>query len=296
MATSFEARVRLTGLAFGEAPRWHDGRLWFSDFYRRGIYSLGEEGERLEHATAFQPSGLGWTADGTLLVTSMTECAVLAIAPGGEVRRHADISPWCAFWANDLVVADDGTAYVGNFGFDFDAWVEGLADLPQGASVPPPPTTSLVAVAQDGSARAVAEDLTFPNGMVLTEDGSTLIVAETLAQRLTAFDVAPDGSLSNRRCFAETPTAYPDGICLDAEGQVWLAAASSPRCLRVREGGEVTATVTTARTSYACMLGGDDRRELFCCTAPISTAKVVSAARDGAIESARVEVPGAGRP
>lgn len=292
MATTYTAEVRHTGLAFGEAPRWHGSRLWFSDFYRHGIFSLGDDGERLEHAVDGQPSGLGWRADGTLLAVSMTDHAILAFE-GGEARRHAELGAYCGYWANDMVVAPDGTAYVGNFGFDLDAWLEerGAAARPEDA-----PTANLVVVAPDGAVAQVVPDLAFPNGAVLTPDGATLIVAETMGQRLTAFDVGSDATLSNRRVFAQLSLVFPDGICLDAEGQVWLANAIGTQCLRVAEGGEVTATLETTRTSFACMLGGEDRRTLFAVTAPSSTASVASEARDGQIEAAVVDVPGAGLP
>ena len=295
MVTTYDATVAHTGLSFGEAPRWHDGRLWFSDFYRHGIFSLGDDGERLEHAVPTQPSGLGWRQDGTLLAVSMTDCAVLAISPDGESRRHADLAAHCGYWANDMVVARDGTAYTGNFGFALDDWI---AEHGVGALLeePGPPTTNLIVVAADGSIRQVVPDMAFPNGMVLTEDGRTLIVAETFRRRLSAFDVADDGSVSGRRVFAQLELVFPDGICLDADGQVWVANAAARECLRVREGGEVTARLATNLTSFACMLGGEDRRTLFAITAPRSTASVVALVREGQIESCVVDVPGAGLP
>jgi sugar lactone lactonase YvrE len=292
---TYTAAVRHEGLSFGEAPRWHEGRLWYSDFYRHGVFSLGSDGERLELEVPTQPSGLGWRDGGTLLVVSMTDQRVLAVAPDGTTSLLADVAEHCGYWANDMVVAADGTAYVGNFGFDFDAWVEGLASRPQGAEIPAPPTAALVVLAPDGAVRQVVEGLSFPNGAVLSDDGRTLVVAETLGRRLTAFDVATDGTLSARRTFAEVD-GFPDGICLDAEGQVWFANAIAPECLRVAEGGELTARVTTTQVSFACMLGGEDRRTLFAMTAPVSTATKVSVARDGKVEAALVDVPGAGRP
>jgi sugar lactone lactonase YvrE len=295
MTTTYEATDRHEGLVFGEAPRWHDGRLWFSDFYRHGVFSLGDDGERREHTVATQPSGLGWTPDGTLLVVSMTDHTVLAIGRDGATTVHADLAGHCGHWANDMVVGDDGTAYVGNFGFDFDAWFEehGLERLlTPGAA----PTTNLVVVAPDGAIAQVISDMAFPNGMVLFEDGRTLVVAETFGQRLTAFDRAPDGTLSNRRIFAQLQFVFPDGICLDAEGEVWVANAASPECLRVAEGGEVTARVVTSQASYACMLGGDDRSTLFVMTAPTSTTSALLGTTNGKIEAAHVDVPGAGRP
>jgi sugar lactone lactonase YvrE len=295
MPTTYTAKSRHTGLSFGEGPRWHGGRLWYSDFYRHGVFSLGDDGERLELTVATQPSGLGWQPDGTLLVVSMTDHVVLAVGADGVARPHADISEYCGYWANDMVVAADGTAYVGNFGFDLDAWVEELSSLAEGAPIPPTATTSVVVIAPDGNVVQAVDELHFPNGMVLADDGSTLIVGESLARRLTAYDVAVDGTLSNRRVFAELEFP-PDGSCLDGAGQVWVANPLAPQCVRVAEGGEVTATVTTERNCYACMLGGEDRRTLYLMTALASESKVASAKRDGQVESVVVDVPGAGLP
>ncbi len=295
MPTTYTSTVRHTGLSFGEAPRWHDGRLWYSDFYRHGVFSLGDDGERLELTVEHQPSGLGWQPDGTLLVVSMTDHLILAVGADGAVREHADISAYCGYWANDMTVASDGTAYVGNFGFDLDSWVEGLASRAEGDPIPPTATTSVVVLAPDGSFLQAVDEHHFPNGMVLSDDGATFVVGETLAQRLTAFDVAGDGTLSNRRLFAELPCP-PDGICLDQEGQVWVANPVAAQCLRVAEGGEVTATVTTQRNCFACMLGGEDRRTLHLMTATASDAKTAAAVRDAQVEIVVVDVPGAGLP
>jgi sugar lactone lactonase YvrE len=290
MTTTYDATVRHTGLAFGESPRWHAGRLWFSDFYRHGVFSLGDDGERAELTVEGQPSGFGWQPDGTMLVVSMIDRRVLAVTPDGETRVHADIAGYCGYWANDMAVGPDGTAYVGNFGFDLDTWMDD-------GTPTPPSATNLVVLAPDGAVRQVVDDVLFPNGTVLTEDGRTLILAETLARRLTAFDVAADGTLHDRRVFAELKgPVFPDGICLDAEGQVWVATAHSPECLRIAEGGEVTAKVVTQKTTYACMLGGDNRTTLFVITAPTSHRGIARTTLDGQIESVEVEVRGAGYP
>ncbi|GAB3200180.1 SMP-30/gluconolactonase/LRE family protein [Geodermatophilus arenarius] len=270
------------GLGFPEGPRWHDGRLWFSDFHDRRVRTLAPDGVLttvldLDDA----PSGLGWTPEGTLLVVAMTRRALLEVAGGRPVVR-ADLTGLTRSRANDLVVDAAGRAYVSSFGFD----------LVGGAPVEP---TGLVRVDPDGAASVVAEDLRFPNGMALTGDGRTLVVAETYGARLTAFDVADDGSLSGRRVFAETPGLAPDGICLDAEGHVWFATARTAEVLRVREGGEVTGRVPvgSGSPSYACTLGGDDGRTLFVCTAPTWAE---GGPRAGRVEAARVDVPRAGRP
>jgi sugar lactone lactonase YvrE len=295
MTTTYATAVLHRGLMFGEAPRWHEGRLWFSDFHRHGVFSLGDDGERLEHALDAQPSGLGWQPDGTLLVVSMTDHRVLAVAPDGTVTTHADLSAHARFLSNDMVVASDGSAYVGNFGYDIDAFLDehGVRGV---LASPGPPTTTVVSIAPDGSVRQVVDDLSFPNGMVLADDGATLIVAETTRFRLTAFAVARDGALTDRRVFAQLDRVFADGICLDAEGQVWVANASGHECLRVKDGGEVTARVETQANSYACMLGGDDRRTLYVMTAPSSVADVVTVTHDAQVEVALVDVPGAGLP
>jgi sugar lactone lactonase YvrE len=186
-----------------------------------------------------------------------------------------------------------GRAYVGNFWFALDEALEArgvesvLADHP---------TASLARVEPDGGVHLAAADLHFPNGMVITPDGRTLIVAETLAMRLTAFDIASDGTLSNRRVWAKLEGRAPDGICLDAGGCVWIANAIAPECVLVAPGGAIVATVATSQPCFACMLGGDQRRTLFALTAPSSVAAVVSVSRRGRIECAAVEVPGTGRP
>ena len=287
------AQTVAEGLYFGEGPRWHAGRLWFSDFHAHAVKSMDAAGHvRTELEIDDQPSGLGWLPDGRLLVVSMRHRRVLRVDPDG-VKVHADLATVASFLANDMVVDAQGRAYVGNFGFDLDAelrarGVEGV--LAQH------PTATLARVDTDGSVHAAAPDMHFPNGSVLTPDGRTLIVAETLALRLTAFDVGPDGSLSNRRVWAPVGMRAPDGICLDADGHVWIANAIAPECVLVAQGGEVLARVETEQNCFACMLGGEDRRTLYAMTAPTSVAEIVSAAPQGRIVSARVATPGAGRP
>ncbi len=292
---SYSAQVIREGLSFGEGPRWHEGRLWYADFYRLGVFSIAPDGsdERLEHRVANQPSGLGWLANGDLLCVSATDHQVLRFGADGATT-FADLSPYCGFWANDMVVATSGVSYVGNFGFDIDSL---LAEVGvEGLLSSPPPTTNLVVLDARGDVLQVVPDMAFPNGTVITPDGATLIVAETTAARLSAFDVAPDGTLANRRVWAPLEFVAPDGICLDADGQVWVANALAGQCLRVAEGGEVTAVVTTSKTSFACMLGGDDRRTLYVMTAPTSDRFKIADVTLGAIEMARVATPGAGRP
>ncbi|MGY1987925.1 SMP-30/gluconolactonase/LRE family protein [Blastococcus sp. SYSU DS0669] len=262
-------------LGFPEGPRWHDGRLWFSDFHDRVVRRMpADGGPAVVLELDDSPSGLGWLPGGDLLVVSMVRRALLRVADGGT-GVHADLAGATRFRANDLVVDAAGRAYVSSFGFDLEAGAE-------------PEPADLVRVDPDGTVSVAAAGLVFPNGMVLSPDGRTLVVAETYGARLTAFDVAADGSLSGRRVFAELPGIAPDGICLDAEGQVWVATARTPEVLRVRDGGEVTARVAvgSGSLSYACALGGDDGRTLFVCTAPSWR----PGPRVGRIEAVRVDV------
>jgi sugar lactone lactonase YvrE len=291
---NYRARIVREGLSFGEAPRWHDGRLWYSDFYRHAIFSIDEEGndERLELMVPHQPSGLGWLPDGDLLYVSMTD--QLVMRRHDETSSHfADISAYCGFWANDMVVSDSGFAYVGNFGFDLDVITR---DLGPAGMMAARTTTNLVVLDPSGAVIQVIPDMDFPNGSVITPDGATLIVGETLASRLSAFDIAPDGTLNRRRVWAQLDFVATDGMCLDAEGQVWVANAITAQCLRIKEGGEITGVVETSVRAYACMLGGADRTRLFVMTAPTSDRFKIADATEAKIEVAEVDAPGAGWP
>ena len=289
-------RVVREGLAFGEGPRWHEQRLWFSDFYRHAIFSVLADGsdERREHDVPEQPSGLGWLPNGDLLYVSMTDHRVMRVSEG-VTSLFCDLRAYCGFWANDLTVSSSGVSYVGNFGFDLD---ELLREATRTGVIPLPlPTTNLVVLGPEGDVRQVVEDMSFPNGAVLSPDGATLIVAETVAYRLSAFDVARDGTLARRRVWAQfEPTVAPDGICLDAEGQVWVANPLADECLRVREGGEVTTRAITTQRSFACMLGGEDRSTLYVCCAPTSDRFEIADQLVGTLEVVEVDVPGAGLP
>ncbi len=293
---STEARPLVDGLHFGECPRWHAGRLWYVDFYAGSVRSVGEGGDdRVELEVPGEPAGLGWMPDGNLLVVSRKQRVVFRLEVDGKLVEHGDLKPIATFYGNDMVVDRDGRAYVGNFGFDLDRFIEERG--PVALVTPPgPPTASLVRIEPDGSAHVAAEDLHFPNGMVITPEGRTLIVAETLASRLTAFDVGDDGELSGRREWATLSRCSPDGICLDAAGRVWVANARYPECILVAEGGDVVDRVSTSQPSFACMLGGADRSTLYVMTAPTGTESVVSMERSGRIEQAPVEVGGAGLP
>jgi sugar lactone lactonase YvrE len=235
---------------------------------------------------AGKPSGLGWLPDGRLLVVSMEDRRLLRLDAGLELVEVADLSGVATWHCNDMVVDAAGRAYVGNFGFDM--WLHDPTVQP----------AALARVDPDGTVSVAAADLQFPNGMVITPDGGTLIVGESYGGCLTAFDVAPDGSLSGRRTWAALSGATPDGICLDAEGAVWLASPVGHEVLRVREGGEVTERVLVGgdRRAVACMLGGPERRTLFVCTAQAIVPKKAVALRSSRIEMTEVAVPGAGWP
>lgn len=277
----------LDDLAFAEGPRWHDGLLWFSDMHSHVVQALDPTSGDVETVVEVpgRPSGLGWRPDGTLLVVSMTDRRLLHLVDGA-LEEAADLSSVAPFDCNDMVVDARGNAYVGNFGFD-------LHD-PDADQC----TTTLALVTPDGDVRAVADDLFFPNGAVITPDGATLIVGESFGGALTAFDVGPDGSLSGRREWARVRGAVPDGICLDADGAIWMASPISNQVLRVAEGGEVLDEVRTSeeRQPFACMLGGEDRTSLFVCTAIDSEPDSCRRRRAGRIEMSEVDVPGAGLP
>ncbi len=278
-----DTKVLLTGLAFGEAPRWRDGRLYFSDFYMHEVVAVTPEGERETIVKVpNQPSGLGWMPDGTMLIVSMTDRKLMKF-DGSTLSVFADLGNLATFHCNDMVVDARGRAYIGNFG----------ANLTPGADIVP---ANLMRVDPDGSTHLAASDLIFPNGSVITPDGKTLVVAETFGKRLSAWDIAEDGSLSNRRIWAELGVHYPDGICLDAEGAIWVTDPRNNVTIRVLEGGEITNTVSTGDNgSYACMLGGEDRKTLFICTC-IDSKPSVAEKRAGRIETIQVDVAGAGLP
>ena len=281
------------GLHFGEGPRWHQGRLWFSDFYDHAVKSVDPAGQvRTEHSFEDQTSGLGWLPDGRLLVVSMRELAVLR-QDGDDFVLHADLSGLARHLCNDMVVDGTGRAWVGNFGFDLDAELDRRDPQEVFADHP---VANLVRVDPDGSVHLAAEAMHFPNGSVVTPDGKTLIVAETLAMCLTAFDIGDGGELQNRREWAPVGMRAPDGICLDANGNIWVANALAPECILFAEGGEELRVVNTSQNCYACMLGGADGRDLHLVTAPSSHHGTASVERAGRIETCRVEVPGAGWP
>jgi len=296
-----DTTVLAEGLTFVEGPRWHDDRLWVSDFFTHRVLSVGLDGEtRVEVDLGNeQPSGLGWLPDGRLLVSAMTQRKVLRREADGTLVTHADLGDIATFHCNDMIVDTQGRAYVGNFGFDLDSFVaeygvEGLIDTPG------PITTSLALVHPDGSIQRIVNDLAFPNGMVITPDGSTLIVAQTLRSELTAFSIRDDGTVFGRRPWAELMTdsvmIAPDGIALDADGGVWVADALGSGVVRVIEGGEITHQLVTSQPAYACALGGPEQNQLIACTAPSATAAERAASREGKLEVVEVDFTGAGVP
>ncbi|MEO8247608.1 MAG: SMP-30/gluconolactonase/LRE family protein [Chloroflexota bacterium] len=241
-----EPRILLDRLAYVESPRWHDGRLWFAHWGTDEIVAVGLDGT--SEVVAHGPGGLGWSidwlSDGRLLVTGPE---LTRRERDGAVSLHADLSVHSGGW-NEIVVDGRGNAYLNGGHF------APSADGPSGI---------VVLVTPDGGVRRVADGLAFPNGMAVTPDNRTLIVAESWAEQLTAYDIADDGALSGRRVWAATPGDHPDGICLDADGAAWYADVGNAHCRRVSEGGEVLATVDAGRGAFACMLGGPDGQTLF---------------------------------
>ncbi len=268
-----EPRVLLTGLAIGESPRWHDGRLWLCNWCTQEIVAVDQDGSREVMArvpTTF-PYSIDWLPGGPLLVVSGREALVLRLEPDGSLVTHADLSGIDSVF-NEIVVDGRGNAYVNSGGL--------IALIPAG-----------------GQPRQAADGLSFGNGMAVTPDNSTLIAAESHGKRLTAFDIAADGSLSAGRAWAELETGVPDGICIDAEGAVWYADVPNKQCVRVREGGLVLQTVKIDRGCFACMLGGSDGQTLYIVAAEWhGMDKIDDAARTGQVLTARAPAPAAGWP
>jgi sugar lactone lactonase YvrE len=277
-----ETETITEGLVFPECPRWHDGKLWLSDMHAHQVMTVDLDGNtEIIMEVPGQPGGLGWLPDGRLLVVSMTDKRLLRLDPDA-LTEVADLSGLASGTCNDMVVDALGRAYIGNFGLDTDVtkFYIGPAEI--------------IMVTPDGDMRVVATDMRFPNGAVITPDGHTLIVAESFGQRLTAFDIEPDGSLSGQRVWAWLENnVYPDGICLDAEGAVWVANAVGNTVIRVLEGGEVTHRVKASTLSFACMLGGPDLRTLFVLTAETDDPDEARALASGRVETVKVDIPGA---
>ena len=267
-------RTLLTGLAFGESPRWHDGRLWFANWGTQQIVAANPAGKSEVIATVptTLPFSIDWLPDGEMLIVSGPESLILRLEPDGALVEHADLKPFGSLW-NEIVIDGRGNTYVNG--------------------------AALVLITPEGAVRKLAEDFAFPNGMAITPDNTTLIVAESHARRLTAFDIAADGSLANRRVWADLRDGVPDGICVDVENAVWYADVPNKRCVRVREGGEVLETINLDRGCFACMLGGPDRKTLFIVAAEwLGFERIAEAlaARTGRLLAAEVSVPAAGWP
>jgi sugar lactone lactonase YvrE len=279
-----ELRTLISGLAFPESPRWHDDRLWFSDWGAHEVIALDPEGmsEVIARVRSF-PMCIDWLPDGRLLIVSASDRLLLRREPVGSLVTHADLTSVSEHTWNDIVVDGRGNAYVNNAGFDF----------PGGEFAP----GFVAVVTPDGSARQVADGIAFPNGMVVTPDNSSLIVAESYGNRLTAFDIATDGGLSNQRVWAELDGGVPDGICLDAEGAIWYADVPNKRCVRVREGGEVLQTIDLDLGCFACMLGGADGKTLFLLANEWrGTANMADGSRMGRVLATEAPAPGVGWP
>jgi sugar lactone lactonase YvrE len=248
-----EPQTLLTGIAFGESPRWHDDRLWLADWAGGEILAVDLEGRsevmvELDFPS-FQAICFDWTPDGRLLVVSSLDGRVLRREPDGSLVTYAELGGLSEYPWNEIVVDGRGNAYLNEAGFEF----------PGGEFAP----GTVALLTADGESRRVAEGIAFPNGMAVTPDNSTLIVAESYANKLTAFEIGADGGLSEGRVWAGLDEGVPDGICIDAEAAVWYADVPNKRCVRVREGGEVLDTIELDRGGFACILGGPDRRTLF---------------------------------
>ncbi len=278
-----ELRPLLQGLVFPEGPRWHEGKLWFSDMHAHQVRTVDLDGNAEDVVEVpTWPSGLGWLPNGALLIVSMTDRKLLRYS-SGELQIHADISQLASYYCNDMVVDGHGRAYVGNFGFDL---FSGSAQKP----------AELVLVNPDGSSRVAATGLEFPNGSVITPDGRTLIVGESLGHRLTAFHIEDDGSLINQSIWAELGDAVPDGIALDSEHGIWVASPLSKELLYVEQGGKIARRIKCDSMPIACALGGPARKTLFILLADSINADECRAKKSARIDVMDVAIPGAGWP
>ena len=271
MSNNQPPTLLLEGLCFGEGPRWRDGCLWLSDMHAQEVLKVDPQSGRKQVVVTLdndQPSGLGWLPNGDLLIVAMTQRALLRY-DGSELSVHCDLSAIASWYCNDMVVDAVGRAYVGNFGFDLHNNAE-------------PKPAELIRVDPDGTAVIEDDQVMFPNGTVITPDGRTLIVGESFSGRLTAFDIASDGGLSNKREWARLPKgAMPDGICLDSQGGIWSASPTSNECIRQVQGGEVTHRIALERGAYACTIGED---KLYVLTSTASLPHDCVAKRDARVE------------
>jgi sugar lactone lactonase YvrE len=274
---SSEVLVLMNGIAMGESPRWHQGRLWFADWGAQQIISVDAAGhsEVMMDTHLDLPFSIDWLPDGRLLLVAGRESLILRKESDGTIVTHADLRSISDMGWNEIVVDQHGRAYV-NGGPGIVAMVNA-----------------------DGSARQVADNIAFPNGMAITSDNKTLIIAESHGKRLTAFDIDSDGGLSHRRGWADLIDGFPDGICIDTDNAVWYADVPNKRCVRVREGGEVLQTVSVDRGCFACMLGGTDGKTLFIVATEwrgMAQMAAVAAERTGMILTAQAPAAAAGCP
>jgi sugar lactone lactonase YvrE len=279
-----ELQTLMNGLAFGESPRWREDRLWLSDMGAGEVVAVDLAGNsEVVARVPAMPMGIGWLPDGRLLIVSSRDGLLLRREAEGPLVPHADLNGLADHAWSDMVVDGRGNAYIGNIGFEF----------PGGEFAP----GTVVLITPDGSARQVVDGVAFPNGMAVTPDNSTLILAESFGNRLTAFDIAADGGLSNRRVWADLDGGFPDGICLDADGAVWYADVPNMRCVRVREGGDVLQTIELDRGCFACALGGPNMSTLFLMTAEWSEAAgMMGGPRTGQVLTVDAPAPGVGWP
>jgi sugar lactone lactonase YvrE len=281
-----EVNTLLSGLVVGESPRWHANRLWFSNWGAQEIIVVDLDGNSqvMVHVPTKIPFSIDWLPDGRLLVVSGRENLILSKEQDGSLVTYADLRNLSGKGWNEIVVDGRGNVYVNGGGFDLmsgEAFAPGIIAL----------------VSPDRSIRQVADGIAFPNGMAVTPDNATLIIAESYAGKLTAFDIQADGSLSNRRTWASVPGSAPDGICIDAEGAVWYADVPNKRCVRVREGGQVIQTVDLDRGCFACMLGGENRQTLFMLAAEWNgPSKMFDQPHSGQVLTIKAPAPGAGWP
>ncbi len=280
-----ELQTLLGGLAFGESPRWHQDRLWFANWGTRQIVAVDLAGasEVVTHIPTTLPYSIDWLPDGRMLVVSGREARLLRLEPDGSLAAHAELPKFGGVF-NEIVVDSWGNAYVNGANLDPSAGQDSASGV-------------VVLVRPDGSVRTVADRIAFGNGMVITADGATLIVAESWANQLTAFDIGADGSLTNRRVWADLGDGFPDGICLDADNAVWYADVPNQRCVRVLEGGQVLQVIDVDRGCFACMLGGPGRRTLFILASVWRGFEhMADEARDGQLLTVQAPAAGVGRP
>jgi sugar lactone lactonase YvrE len=279
----YQASEIVGGLAFPEGPRWHENSFWFTDQHDASVYHLTTEGELTRYATTDdRPGGLGWLPDGSLLVVYMTQRRLMRRVESNW-EEYADLSSLASYHCNDFVVDHRGVVFAGNFG----------EPIMPGRPMAP---AELIRVDPSGQAEVVSRDLVFPNGSAITEDGHSLLVAETFAHRISRFALDSESRITGHDIWADLGAATPDGICLDTEDALWVASPFTHEVLRVAEGGDLLGRCQTLGTPYACMLGDEDRQTLYICTSETDDPAEAARIKSGRIESVQVDVPGCGLP